>query len=338
VAVNDVAISHWGWAPPPLLKDLPETGKSGWPWTAEAPQIPPLRPDGSPWPRISIVTPSYNQGTFIEETIRSVLLQGYPNLEYIIIDGGSSDQSVEIIKKYEPWLAYWVSEGDKGQSHAINKGLARATGDLFNWINSDDMLLPGALAAIGGVSRPGAAIAGAVLNFGICATRIIENKRLSLTRLLDGDIDAGYHQPGLWLRPARIASVGGIDETLHYTFDYDITLRYLAKYPDVIHLPQTVASFRLHERSKSSSQPDDFESERIIVYEKILNHPDCAALKRICSLHLRNHAWWEKLDVIERSNGSAVFRAVMIVLAMWADPSVRMSRLSLGAVRRVLFS
>ena len=96
--------------------------------------MPPVRPDGSAWPRISIVTPSYNQGQFIEETIRSILLQGYPDLEYIIIDGGSTDQSVEIIRKYEPWLTYWVSEKDRGQSHAINKGFERASGEIRGYI------------------------------------------------------------------------------------------------------------------------------------------------------------------------------------------------------------
>src|SRR5262249_20045161 len=183
--------------------------------------------------------------------------------------------TVEVIRRYEKWLTYWVSEKDRGQSHAINKALARATGVLFNWINSDDLLLPGALAAVGGASRRDEAIANAVLNFGIGASQIIENKGLSPARLLDGNIDAGYHQPGLWFRPGRIASVGGIDETLHYAFDYDIPLSYLAKSPEVISLPQTLASFRLHERSKTSSQQSDFERERIIVYRKILNHPDC---------------------------------------------------------------
>ncbi|MBE9109129.1 glycosyltransferase [Nodosilinea sp. LEGE 07298] len=95
--------------------------------------------DVSEWPCISIVTPSYNQGQFIEETIRSVLLQGYPNLEYIIIDGGSTDNSVEVIKKYQAYITHWVSERDNGQAHAINKGLKISTGSILGWINSDDL-------------------------------------------------------------------------------------------------------------------------------------------------------------------------------------------------------
>src|SRR5881392_2746444 len=122
------------------LVDLPAPprGKTGWPWTAEAPSLPPLLPNCISWPRISIVTPSFNQGQYIEETIRSVLLQGYPNLEYVIIDGGGTDNTGEIIKKYEPWITYWESEKDRGQSHALNKGFKKATGDILAWLCSDD--------------------------------------------------------------------------------------------------------------------------------------------------------------------------------------------------------
>jgi glycosyltransferase involved in cell wall biosynthesis len=105
-------------------------------------------PDGRPWPRISLVTPSYNQGDFLEAAIRSVLLQGYPDLEYVIIDGGSSDQSVEVIKKYEPWLTHWVSEPDRGQSHALNKGFALCRGQIYNWLCTDDKLLPNVLVEV----------------------------------------------------------------------------------------------------------------------------------------------------------------------------------------------
>lgn len=127
----------------PTLAELPPPppDKTGWPWTEETASLPETMPDGSPWPRISIVTPSYNQGQFIEETIRSALLQGYPNLEYIIIDGGSTDNSVEIIKKYESWLAYWVSEKDRGVYDAMNKAIKYATGDWLYFLGADDILV-----------------------------------------------------------------------------------------------------------------------------------------------------------------------------------------------------
>lgn len=137
--------------PSQTLNDLPvpPSGKNGWPWTEENPQILNTMPNGSLWPRISIVTPSFNQGQFLEATIRSVLLQGYPNLEYIIMDGGSTDGSVEIIRKYEPWLAYWVSTKDKGQYSAVNTGFELATGDIMAWLNADDLYCPWSLQIIG---------------------------------------------------------------------------------------------------------------------------------------------------------------------------------------------
>lgn len=100
------------------------------------------------WPKISIVTPSYNQGEFIEETIRSVLLQNYPNLEYLVIDGGSTDKTLDILKKYAPWLYYWVSEKDQGQADAINKGFDKASGQILAYLNSDDLYLPGTLHTV----------------------------------------------------------------------------------------------------------------------------------------------------------------------------------------------
>jgi len=133
---------------PIKLSDLPSPGKGrrGWPWTESTPEVTHdeniLR-----WPKISIITPSYNQGEFIEETIRSVLLQGYPNLEYIVIDGGSTDNTVQILQKYEPFLKY-ISEPDKGQADAINKGLRMATGEIVAYLNSDDVYIQGTFLKI----------------------------------------------------------------------------------------------------------------------------------------------------------------------------------------------
>lgn len=108
----------------PCLAELPAppVGRSGWPWTEETP---PSEPGA--WPRLTVVTPSFNQAHFLEATIRSVILQGYPDLEYIVMDGGSTDGSVEILRRYDPWISSWTSEPDRGQTHAINKGLLRAT-------------------------------------------------------------------------------------------------------------------------------------------------------------------------------------------------------------------
>lgn len=123
-----------------LLGVLPKAAKkTGWPWNEQANPV--IYKDRLTWPKLTIVTPSYNQGQFIEQTIRSVLLQNYPNLEYIVIDGGSTDQTSEILMKYKPWISYWQCEKDEGQSQAINVGFSLASGDYHAWINSDDYYL-----------------------------------------------------------------------------------------------------------------------------------------------------------------------------------------------------
>src|SRR5262244_3776597 len=149
------------------ISELPPApaGVEGWPWQADT-ETPFDHSDLFDLPKISVITPSYNQARYIEETIRSVLLQGYPNLEYIIIDGGSSDQTTEIIKKYEPWLTYWVSEPDRGQSDAINKGFSKSTGRILNWLNSDDFLEKNALGRVATAFGAADEHVGAVVGIG----------------------------------------------------------------------------------------------------------------------------------------------------------------------------
>src|SRR5579863_7058205 len=172
----------------PRLADLPPPpdGKTGWPWTEESPSMPPCRTDGTAWPRISIVTPSYNQGEFIEETIRSILLQGYPDLEYFVLDGGSTDGSVDVIRKYQPWLTWWDSGKDDGQTDAINRGLQKSSGQLFNWINSDDMLLPNGLFEIASAFRGRPVAAPIITGSGISSTQMLLDRRLSTAALVKG--------------------------------------------------------------------------------------------------------------------------------------------------------
>jgi glycosyltransferase involved in cell wall biosynthesis len=258
----------------PRLDELPPLppDKMGWPWTEESSQLPDAMPDGSSWPRVSIVTPSYNQAQFIEETIRSVLLQGYPDLEYIIIDGGSMDDSVEIIRKYEPWLAYWVSEKDRGQSHAINKGWKRASGEVWAWLNSDDLYVKGMLAdpVVALCVEDTAGIAyGRVELFeeGGQVIRTTEATSIDFETLILG---GAICQPGTFLRASMVRDVGWLNENQHYCFDFDLFLRLLCQ-SSISPIQRIIARYRLWPGSKTVSQGPRFLSERIDSVERAVS-------------------------------------------------------------------
>lgn len=244
----------------PTLEELPHpaSGKQGWPWTAASSKLPETISDGRPWPRISIVTPSFNQADYLEETIRSILLQGYPDLEYVVIDGGSTDASREIIQKYQQWLSFWVSEPDRGQSSAINKGLRVLTGDVFNWINSDDVLQPQSLQIIAEAYRkyPDSLLAGDVL-YRYDDSNIVKNVRqanIELRSLVEfWNNSASFHQPGIFIPMHLIKKIDMLDENLQYAFDYDLFCRLLFL-ADVAYVNEPVATYRIHSTSKSVSQ------------------------------------------------------------------------------------
>jgi glycosyltransferase involved in cell wall biosynthesis len=221
----------------PTLAELPPppVGRTGWPWTQESRTLPARRSDGTPWPRITVVTPSYNQGRYLEAAIRSVLLQGYPNLEYLVMDGGSSDQSVAIIERYAPWLHHWQSGRDGGQSAAINRGIALGSGHLATWINSDDLLCHNALAE----QAPDLGLAEDRLLVGDClyADALGNVLRRHRGRVHDlGDllrIDRVWRRRGHIVQPEVLfprelfLQVGGLDAANHYSMDYELWGRML---------------------------------------------------------------------------------------------------------------
>ena len=214
-------------------------------------------------PRISVVTPSYNQGKFIEDTIQSVLNQGYPNLEYIIMDGGSTDGSVDIIRRYEKHLAYWVSEKDSGASSAIARGFSRSTGTILAYLNSDDLYLPGALHAIAEAMKgPGIDVAYGN-TYWIDSSGNILGERRQTPFLRMGYLYGGsdLQQPATFWKRDLYVRCGGMDQSYLFAYDIDLFTRFAIHRARFKHVKQLVASFRIHPESKSSNQLDICERE-----------------------------------------------------------------------------
>jgi glycosyltransferase involved in cell wall biosynthesis len=210
------------------------------------------------WPRITVVTASYNQGQFIEAAIRSVLDQGYPNLEYIIIDGGSSDNTVDIIRRYEKHLTRWVSEKDDGAAHAIRKGFSRATGTIFAYLNSDDLYLPGSLEAIAEVlSDPKVDVVyGNMYWINMDGTVIGEQRQTPF--MPRGYLYGGstLQQPATFWRKDLYVRCGGMDPSYRFAFDTDLFVRFALGGAKFKHVNRFLASFRIHPQSKSVNESD----------------------------------------------------------------------------------
>jgi glycosyltransferase involved in cell wall biosynthesis len=221
-------------------------------------------------PLITVITPSYNQGQYLEETIDSVLSQGIRDLEYIVVDGGSTDESVEVIRRHESRLAWWVSEKDRGQSHAINKGLARATGTWVAYLNSDDVYLPGALQSLLDALRaaPEARwMAGGVIGFGTSEAPVHEWHLPTVPRTMLDLLSSRFQmaQPGhVWSREL-VRSVGGFDESLRYLFDINLYAAFLARGERCHALQRPVAGYRFHATSKTVAEGRLFEKEWDII-------------------------------------------------------------------------
>lgn len=243
-------------------------------------------------PLVSIITPSFNQARYLEDTIRSVLDQDYPNLEYSVIDGASSDGSVDIIRKYADKLAWWVSERDSGQAEAINKGLARAKGEIVAWLNSDDYYLPGAISAAFKAFNENPDVALVYGNMLAVDEKgetinILKYNQLDLADLLCFQI---IGQPAVFFRRYVLEKAGGLDTTYHFLLDHHLWLR-IALQGQILHVDETWAAARYHAEAKNRAKAAEFgreafrildwarqtQPELVPVMEKIGRHAQASA-------------------------------------------------------------
>jgi len=251
-----------------MAQTIPDVGRTGWPWINTNDMVP-LSHDNI-YPKVSIVTPSYNQGHFLEETILSVIHQGYPNLEYIIIDGGSTDNSVDIIKKYENHISYWTSNKDNGQSDAIYRGFSIATGEILAWLNSDDILLPNALNHI---------------SYEFCNNKsvgVVYGDRLiinELSEIIDIQYAPAYLTPLHWAKGQYVGQescfwrksvydkVGGLDPELFFVMDYDLLVR-MSKITKFKKISKYIGGYREHADTKSSNYESIRRTEMELVKKR----------------------------------------------------------------------
>ncbi len=294
------------------------------------------------WPKISIVTVSFNQGDFLEETILSVLNQRYPNLEYIIIDGGSRDNSVEIIRKYAHRLAYWVSEPDQGQTYGINKGLEKVTGDIVAFVNSDDVYLPGALKAVADafIKHPDWNwLVGGWLIFGQ-----IDDLETScwLPRPPANAADCLYQhfsaaQPGHFWRGQLFKQYGLLDSSYHFCFDHEFYARLLVAGETCHGIQVPLAAYRFHNTSKTVSAADRFTPEFTRIREKYLpkvSVEEAQRARREYELQQSFLQCREAVRLLEVGERDAAWDCFTATVTRW--PTSLSRRFGWGCLRRLL--
>lgn len=324
----------------PCLSELPlpSEGKIGWPWTEQSEPLADKMPDGSDWPKISIVTPNYNYGNFIEETIRSVLLQGYPNLEYIIIDGGSTDNSVEIIKKYESWISYWISEKDNGQSHALNKGFAIVDSQICTYINSDDIFLPNALSKVISAYTNNSEFKW--IAFSVLCGQSLTNNRLwepYAAKFPYFVVNQTFAQPGVfWMSDIQIKPWFDINRNINMDHKFFIE-NYLKFNAPLINL-ETIAFFREHNNSKTCQPNDLWEREYLTLIDEVSQLVDKQTVLAVQKEQIRLKYTSQIAELLSRKNEGITEKLVTLnesIKIIVATPFVFRDRIFISGLLRL---
>ena len=257
-------------------------GSEAWPWSVPKHDPPLLQVPGMQLPKISLITPSFNQAAYLEETIRSVLLQRYPNLEYIIVDGGSADGSVDIIKKYAPWLARWSSGPDKGQSDAINRGFRISSGDIVSWLCSDDLLRPDALwkVAFEFMREPEMdVLVGACRLQYDCDGGRIHDSAVVGAEWESHPYSDGIWQPSCFFRRSAVAREFLVDENLHYCMDRELWCHFVQNERNWWRSDEVLSHYRYTGANKSVVGNDAIIDELVVLFNR--HAPACVFLPEI---------------------------------------------------------
>lgn len=280
-------------------------------------------------PLVSVVTPSFNQARYLEQTMRSVLEQDHPRIEYIVVDGASQDGSVDIIRNHEGKLAYWVSEKDSGQAEAINKGLARASGEIVAWLNSDDYYLPGAVSSAVKAFElnPDAALVyGDMLavDENGQTTNLMQYSQLSLADLLCFQI---IGQPSVFFRRDALEKAGLLDTTFHFLLDHQLWIR-IAQHGKLLHVPQVWSAARYHAGAKNVAKAAEFGREAFRILEWAKNQPGLA--ETISGVERRARASANRVDARYLLDGGQPGSALKAWMrALFIHPPTALKRLNI---------
>jgi glycosyltransferase involved in cell wall biosynthesis len=280
---------------------------------------------------VSIITPSFNQAAYLEQTILSVLEQDHSRIEYIIVDGASTDGSVDIIRKYENRLAWWVSEKDNGQADAINKGFARATGEVVAWLNSDDYYLAGAVSAAVKIFEEHPEV---VLVYGNMLAvdehgrtfNTLNYKQLTLEDLLCFQI---IGQPAVFMRRSVLQTIDGLDTTFHFLLDHHLWIR-LAQKGRFLHVPQTWAAARYHAEAKNRAKAAEFGREAFRILDAAAQDENLAPA--LAEVNRRAHASAHRVDARYLLDGGQPAAALFAWMrALFIYPPTALARLNIFA-------
>lgn len=280
-------------------------------------------------PLVSIVTPSYNQAQYLEQTIRSIIEQDYPCIEYIVIDGASTDNSIGIIKQYENHLAYWISEKDNGQAEAINKGLAHTSGEILAWLNSDDYYFPDTISTIVKTFEENPDV---VMVYGDMLAvdehgetiNILKYRQLSLEELLCFQI---IGQPSVFFRREVYETIGGLDISFHFLLDHQYWIR-IAQQGRILHIPQAWAAARYHAEAKNRARAAEFGREAFRILDWAKHQPDLA--EAVSGVERRARASAHRVDARYLLDGGKSASALAAWFrALFIHPPTALARLNI---------